>query len=106
MQTDSSLVAGAYAGSQLGGYQSTISSGKLGPNQIKALDVLKRLYEEKRKQLKEEGEDPNSAEVKVDEWKQECKEKGIDRKAFSSLKKSLSKRNEVIIEKEIVKLVS
>jgi len=88
-----------------GGYQSPIS-GKLGTNQIKALDVLKRLYEEKRKQFEDEGKDPNSAEVKVDEWKQECKEKGIDRKAFSSLKKSLSKRNEVIIEKEIVKLVS
>jgi hypothetical protein len=79
------------------GYPSPIR-GKLGSNQSKALKIFNCLYDEKRKQLDEEDNDPDSAKVEIEEWNEACRKKGLSRQAFCDVKKSLPERGCIIIK--------
>jgi hypothetical protein len=71
-----------------------------GKNQAMALDILKRLEAEARKNRKDDGR------VSLDWWRDECKPEGIVRQRFYDVRISLEKAGKIKVQDSFVCSVS
>lgn len=74
--------------------------GKIGRgrNQTLALSILADLVNENRAKLERGGFDPNSARVKLDEWRDRLLAEGVNRKRFYDLRNTLNDAGLIAIE--------
>lgn len=72
--------------------------GARGRNQKIAMDVLRELHDKYRGNLEASGRDPDVARVEVSHWREACKDKGMDRRRFTEVKNTLSKKSIIAIE--------
>jgi len=89
------------------GYEPRVVTGKTGKgkNQAVGMEVLRQLFNERRRNLESGGFDPRTARVSVKEWGVACKENGMSRQAFSKIRGSLQQVSLVKIEHGFVELI-
>ena len=78
------------------------TSNQLGQNQTIGIRALSDLQKDERARLENNNQDPKTARMSLDEWKKECVRRGMVRKSFYSIKKSLSNRGIIVIENGFV----
>lgn len=66
---------------------------------IEALSDLYRLYSE---QLENNGQNPDTARVSLEDWKAECVYREMDRRRFYEIKKTLARKGEIVIDHDFV----
>lgn len=70
-----------------------------GKHQTRALQILREIQDERRKNHSGEGKDPATARISVEEWKKTMKDEGIPQQRISEVVASLRNQN-MITEKE------
>ena len=70
----------------------------LGKWQVQALDVLKELHSTHRANREASGHDPDGARVSVDDWRIACRDAGIPRQRWPTIRDSLPNQGAVSIE--------
>jgi len=73
------------------------AAGK-GRNQVKAMDILRELFEHHRANLEASGHSPAGARVTVEEWHDECARRGINKNRFREVKNALESQGVVAVE--------
>ena len=73
------------------------SAGK-GKNQVKALEILQELIASRQETLESAGHGSAGARVTVDDWREKCKARGVNKDRFWEIKKSLEEQCFVSIE--------
>lgn len=79
-------------------------SNKLGKNQQTALEILKSMFEQRRNTLAKSNNDPAGARVKLDDWRIEVQNSGINPQAFYKVKESLSEKRLIVFDMPFVKI--
>lgn len=69
-----------------------------GPNQKKAMDILRKQYSLQRANVEASGRPPSAAHVTIEKWKELCSAEGIDRRRFPEVIGSLSNSGKVRID--------
>ena len=69
-----------------------------GPNQKKAMDILRKQYALQRANVEASGRPPSAAHVTIEKWRELCKAEGLDKSRFRELKLSLSNSGKVRID--------
>lgn len=69
-----------------------------GPNQKKAMDILRKQYALQRANVEASGRPPSAAHVTIEKWKELCSTAGLDRFQIRDVLKSLSNSGKVRID--------
>lgn len=64
-----------------------------GKHQTRALQILREIQDERRKNHSDEGKDPATARISVEEWKKTMKDEGIPQQRISEVVNSLRNQN-------------
>ena len=76
-----------------------------GKHQARALEVLQKLIEENRDELKRNGLNPDQARAKRDDWRQSCLDDGMPAPRFNEAEKALKAKSIIHQEFAWVRLV-
>jgi len=74
-----------------------------GKNQTMALHCLSLLYREHEKRLEDDEQDPSTALVTIEEWREKCEHAGMKRPRFNEVKKSLDEQGRILMTPPHVK---
>lgn len=79
--------------------------GGWGKNQVRVLDLLCDLITHHKKNLEQDGRDPESARVTVEEWRLHCQEKAdMNSKRFGEARRALEDQKAVEVENGFVRI--
>lgn len=87
-----------------GGAPASPTRGRRGKHQATALAELARLAQEREAGVLREGGVPGPVWVELEEWRQACREEGVDRRRWSDVLRSLEEAGDVHVDGQHVQL--